>query len=597
MSTKPVLLPWRIAPSIELDPRLNEERKRRAAYRLNVILNPLYRLIGFWFIGLAILLHNRFLAPAGVSPSTVILLFGSYPIVAWAVMLAGYRRFPFLSNVLLVVDTLFLLLTIYFTGGEKSLLFIVPLFRVVDQTHTSFRRAMFFGHLTMAGYFALLAWLAFGDGRQLVWQAEAVKALLLYGGILYTALTARAADAVKTRTSEAITLARESFSSLHEAGEERERLMDRLDLVLQSAGDGIVGFDIDGRVTFANRRAAKTVGLEPADLIGRKGHTLAVHCTEGAKVCDGSDCPLEAALHSGREERGENAGFFRKDGTVVPVAYTSAPMYEDDKLTGAVFSFRDITATKRLEADLREARDAAEQASRAKSLFLANMSHELRTPLNAIIGYSEMLEEELRDDGNTALAGDAVKIQVAGKRLLAMITDILDIAKVEAGRIKAVREPVEIAPLLQDLAMTLAPRFSSRGNRLEIAPATDARQVESDPAMLRRVLTALLDNANKFSSSATTRLAVSSGDAGVTFHVIDQGVGLSEEQVKTLFEPFSPGSAAATKTAEGTGIGLALSKRLASAIGATLHVRSTQGAGSEFMLSVPASASVREESS
>jgi PAS domain S-box-containing protein len=589
MQTPAQSFSWRTAPTLELDPLANEERKRRASYHLNVVLNPIYRLLGFYLIALAVCLHNEYIL-GGLTRSTaaeIILLFGAYPLAAWGVMVIGYRRLPALAEALLYTDIIFLVLTVYFSGGEKSLLFFVPLFRVVDQTHTTFRRAMVLGHAAVAGYILLILYLVFAEGREVAFAAEAVKTSFLYGAILYTALTARSADARKRRTSEAIRVARESIESLEASSAELQRVTRRTELILQSVGDGIVGFDLDGRVTFANRRAAKTIGLEVEQLVGRKGHGLAVHCGDGGTLCDGANCPLEAALRSGKEERGENAGFFRKDGTIVPVAYSSAPVYEGSELVGAVFSFRDVTVRKRLESELTAARDAAEAGSRAKSVFLANMSHELRTPLNAIIGYSEMLQEELNDEGMQSLAADAVKIQTAGKRLLAMISDILDIAKLEAGRMRPAIEPVDLPRLIEEVASMNAPRFAARANRLEIASAAEAPGFVSDPTMLRRVLDALLDNANKFSSSATTHLLASADGEAVSFTVIDRGAGMSEEQSRSLFEPFTPGNAGTTKKSDGSGVGLALSKRLADALGGSLHVRSSVGEGSEFTFRVP----------
>lgn len=371
----------------------------------------------------------------------------------------------------------------------------------------------------------------------------------------------------------------------NQSSDELQRLMHRMELILQSVGEGIVGFDINAHVTFANRRAAKTIGLEVENLVGRKGHDLTVHCSDDGSVCDGSNCPLEAALKSGREERGENAGFFGPDGSIVRVAYTSAPVYEEGNLVGAVFSFRDISERKRLEKELTQARDEAEAASRAKSVFLANMSHELRTPLNAILGYSEMLQEELREDGNEALARDAARIEIAGKRLQAMITDLLDIAKLESGRLIATAEPVELGGFLRELSTAAAEGFAEKGNRLEIRHGIQ-REVIADPSLLRRVLTSMLDHANRVCSGGVATLMVSEDPgAGTAFGVTMQSETMSEEQTNALFDAFTSGQSA--RSFDGAGVGLALSRRLAVAIGGSLRVQAGAGGGAEFVLRIP----------
>ncbi|MGK2856224.1 MAG: PAS domain-containing sensor histidine kinase [Thermoanaerobaculia bacterium] len=593
METNAPALATRVASSIEFDPAANEERKRHAARQLALVVNPLYRLLGFLVLGGVVALHGVAMPQGlhGGSLAQAAVLFLIYPLVTWAVLYAGYDRFEGLATVVLVADIAMLVLAVYVTGGEKSLLYFAPLLRVVDQTHTTFRRALLVGHVAVAGYLALLVWLVFGEGRDVSWPIEVAKISFLYGAALYTALTARAAEIRKGRTTEAIGIARESIASLERQEGELLRAVRRNELILQSAGVGIVGIDLDGCVMFANQRAANTIGLDVAALVGCKGHDLAVHSDDAGNVCDGTNCPLEAALRSEKEEHGENAGFFRPDGSIVPVSYTSAPILEDGALAGVVFSFRDISERKRLQNELVQARDAAEAGSRAKSVFLANMSHELRTPLNAIIGYSEMLGEQLREEGEAGLASDAEKIRAAGWRLLGMVTDLIDIAKLEAGRLTPSLDTLDVSVLLAAVAGAQQERFAKRGNRLEVACEQGLPEVRCDGAMLRRILEALLDNANKFTESRATRLSAAREDYGedraVEILVADEGPGLSNEQVEALFVPFAQLDASTTRAKEGAGLGLALSRSLATAMGATLGVDSAPGAGSVFRLRLP----------
>lgn len=575
-----------VTPAIELNVARNEQRKRDASRRLELVLNPAFRVAGFTLLALAVWLHNRFLLH-DADPSATLqmaVVFGLYPLVSWLALALWYDALPRLGTWFLAADLLMLILAVYYSGGERSLLFIVPLFRVIDQTHTTFRRALLFGHAAVAGYLALIVCLDLFAHHPIDWRAEGVKAGFLYFGALYTALTARAADAAKQRTGEAIRLARASIARLEDSERELRRVMTQNELILQSAGEGIVGFDLDARVVFANRRAARTIGMEPAELIGRNGHSLAVHCADDGGICDGSNCPLENILRSGKEERGVNPGFFRTDGNVVPVEFTSAPMFEDGRLAGAVFSFRDISERQALERELRRAKEAAEGASNAKSTFLANMSHELRTPLNAILGYSEMLEEELRDEENTALAADAAKVRAAGQHLLAMIGDILDIAKFESGRLQVSPESIDAAAFAKEVVAANTARFAAKENRLSFVCEGEPGTIHADPALLRRVIEALLDNANKFSSGTETRLAILRDEDGVVFRVEDEGIGIDPAQIARVLEPFETGDASSTKSYSGAGVGLALAQRLVLLMGGRLQVRSAAGTGSVVSL-------------
>ena len=234
------------------------------------------------------------------------------------------------------------------------------------------------------------------------------------------------------------------------------------------------------------------------------------------------------------------------------------------------------------------ARAGAERANAAKSQFLANMSHELRTPLNAIIGYSEMLAEDAEDDGAGHLVPDLEKIRVSGRHLLGLINDVLDLSKVEAGKMDVHAETVSVRDLLADVAATVRPLVQANGNALVVEGEGLPDTLRSDPTKVRQVLLNLLSNAAKFTRGGTVTLSGGVGAGGaVVFHVADTGIGMTPEQVARLFDPFVQADASTTREYGGTGLGLAISRRLARLLGGDVTVASAPGEGSVFTVTVP----------
>jgi signal transduction histidine kinase/CheY-like chemotaxis protein len=228
-----------------------------------------------------------------------------------------------------------------------------------------------------------------------------------------------------------------------------------------------------------------------------------------------------------------------------------------------------------------------EEASQHKSAFLANMSHELRTPLNAVIGYSEMLHEMAEDEGHEQFLPDLAKIRDAGRHLLQLINDILDLSKVEAGKMDLYVEEVDVTTLVEEVRAIIMPLAAAGGNRLEIIIPTSLGTFHTDRTKLKQSLLNLLSNASKFTHDGRIALEVRATDEELFFAVTDSGIGMTEEQLGRLFQAFSQADASTTRRYGGTGLGLAISKHFCEMLGGRIDAESTPGSGSIFTITLP----------
>ena len=400
---------------------------------------------------------------------------------------------------------------------------------------------------------------------------------------------------VKRRESELAGLVDELAVARDEAQGARLQLTD----ALESISEGFVVFDGEDRLVLCNsnfrRCFAEAAGEEVARTIvpGARRETILKAAHERGMFPDAQDAAEEFLvwwrdnLLNSVEIRFRGGRFFNVEERLSHDA-------------GIVGVFTDITEIKEREAELAEmvehltvARDQAMEATRTKSQFVANMSHELRTPLNAIIGITEMLEEDARDDGQDDFIEPLERVRKAGRHLLRLINDVLDLSKVEANRIEFHDENVDIAGLVRELADMARPLADANRNRLTVRCPRDPGSMRTDMTRLRQIVVNLLSNACKFTDGGEIVLAVDrqtvDGEDRVRFEVTDSGIGMTPEQQARVFEVFAQADVSTTRKYGGTGLGLAISRKLSRMMGGDIELTSEPGVGSTFTVTLPVS--------
>ena len=258
---------------------------------------------------------------------------------------------------------------------------------------------------------------------------------------------------------------------------------------------------------------------------------------------------------------------------------------------------RDLTEPMKIEAALTKAKDAADAANQAKSAFLATMSHELRTPMNAILGYSEILIEDAQDKGQEEFIPDLEKIHASGNHLLSLINNILDLSKIEAGKMDMFLESFGISRVIEDVVSTIRPLVEKNANTLQVHCADDLGAMHADLTKVRQSLFNLLSNACKFTEHGTITLDASRQSLGgvdwITFSVSDTGIGMAPDQMEKLFQPFVQGDASTSRKFGGTGLGMTITHRFCEMMGGEITAKSEPGAGTTFTIRLPARVQVQ----
>jgi PAS domain S-box-containing protein len=367
-------------------------------------------------------------------------------------------------------------------------------------------------------------------------------------------------------------------------------------LLLDSIPEAVYGIDMQGLCTFCSPSCVRLLGYrEPAELLGKNMHAVMHHSRADGTAYPVEECHIYEAFRRGLGTHIDDEILWRRDGTSFPGEYWSHPMNRGGNVIGAVVTFVNITERKRGEQLLREAKEGAEAANRAKSQFLANMSHEIRTPMNGVIGVAGLLLDTVLTPEQRQYAE---LVRISGEALLTVINDILDFSKIEARKLTLETTDFDLRTVMENATAVLAIKAAEKGLALasELKPGTP-RLLRGDPGRLRQILVNLLGNAVKFTQHGGVSIwvkleaaedesaedeAEDGGTARLRFNVTDTGIGFRQERASALFEPFVQADGSSTRRYGGTGLGLTISKQLAELMGGRIGAESEEGKGSTF---------------
>lgn len=381
--------------------------------------------------------------------------------------------------------------------------------------------------------------------------------------------------------SQLATRINEMLDALDYSQQVRRESEQRYRAVIEQTSESIFLIDpTTHRIIESNTAFQKLLGYDSEEILSLTLGDFIDHESESIAY------NIERTLSAQSYHLGERR-YRRKDGSLVEVEVSANKIYYG-KRTALSAVVRDITERKQAERELYQAKVAAELANKSKSQFLANMSHELRTPLNAIIGYSEILQEEAEELEPEELKSDLGKIESSGRHLLGLINDILDLSKIEAGKMELYLESFQVPVTLQEIVFTMQPLLQKNGNQLQVDCEPEIGEMYADVTKVRQILFNLLGNACKFTNQGTIFLRVfQKAGQMIVFEVRDTGIGMTREQLNKLFQPFTQADTSTTRQYGGTGLGLAIAKQFCQMMGGDITVDSELGKGSIFTIHLP----------
>ena len=362
-----------------------------------------------------------------------------------------------------------------------------------------------------------------------------------------------------------------------------------LESITANLGKGVMVLDREERCTFLNPEAERLLGWTLAQLKGQPLHGQMYFCAGQAEGDDAPACPV-CLCYALQEcvpfDMQDDLVLVHKERGSFPAAMTVSPLFEDGVLTGCVAVFHDITQLKRHEAELRQAKEQAEQASQARSSFLANMSHEIRTPLNAILGFTEAL---LDTPLNPQQQRQLTTVRQSGRTLLGLLNDILDTAKLEKGALQLEVRDFSLRQLCQQLVDMLSLEAGKKALSLHLDyPPEEPEFFQGDALRIHQVLLNLLSNAIKFTAIGSVTLHVRQGpEQWLHVQVQDTGIGMTAEQLSRVFTPFAQADASTTRRFGGTGLGTTIARQLVELMHGRLQVSSIPNQGTCFTVCLP----------
>gem|GEM_PF-5902580 len=350
---------------------------------------------------------------------------------------------------------------------------------------------------------------------------------------------------------------------------------------------GIYYLDLNGKCTFINQAGLNILGYQETELTGKNLHDLIHSQTASGTYLPRSQCPAFLCVSNNKIFKSDNEVFRHHSGKLIPVLLLAEPLVEEGEVTGSIGIFQDLTLKNQLKSELQKNKVQLENINKLKNNFLANMSHELRTPLNAIMGLTQLiLQTELSPIQQRYLS----KIDQSSKLLSVLINNILDLSKLESGRMKVSMTPFNLSALCKDLQIKYQPKAVEKNLNLKVEMHHDVPVNRlGDISKIKKVLMNLIGNAIKFTSTGEISLTIethSTDPEQLVFHVKDTGIGIDPTVQKGIFEDFNQGDASATRHYKGLGLGLSYSKKLIELMDGEINLNSQLGQGSHFYVSL-----------